>query len=190
MKFSAAVNAAGRRPVLPGVVRDRRAVQRENGDLMIAKRTIVAVACAGAAVAVMSGCSQAPEAPAAAPDAAATGASGTAPTLGTRETALGTVLTDGDGFTLYRFDEDTADLVRCVGQCAEIWPPTPGAPLPHPDAVLPGTVGTTTRPDGVEQATYDGHPLYRFAKDTAPGLTSGDGVKGTWHVVTVDAAHG
>ncbi|MGW4336887.1 COG4315 family predicted lipoprotein [Rhodococcus koreensis] len=166
---------------------------------MIAKHTIVAVACAGAAVALMSGCSQATEAPAAgadaqttaAPDAApATGASDAATTLGTRETALGTVLTDGDGFTLYRFDEDTADLVRCVGPCAEIWPPTPGTPLPHPDAVLPGTVGTTTRPDGVEQATYDGHPLYRFAKDSAPGLTSGDGVKGTWHVVTVDAAHG
>ncbi|WP_225927710.1 COG4315 family predicted lipoprotein [Rhodococcus opacus] len=163
---------------------------------MIAKRAILAVACAGAAVALMSGCSQATEAPADAQttsmqDAApTTGAADAAATLGTRETALGTVLTDGDGFTLYRFDEDTADLVRCVGPCAEIWPPTPGTPLPHPDAVLPGTVGTTTRPDGVAQATYDGHPLYRFAKDTAPGVTSGDGVKGTWHVVTVDAAHG
>ena len=162
---------------------------------MIAKHTIVAVACAGATVALMSGCSQATEAPADATTsmqgaAPTTGVADAAPTLGTRETALGTVLTDGDGFTLYRFDEDTADLVKCVGPCAEIWPPTQGTPVPNPDSVLPGTVGTTTRPDGVEQATYDGHPLYRFAKDTAPGVTSGDGVKGTWHVVTVDAAQG
>lgn len=156
---------------------------------MIAKRAILAVTCAGAAVALMSGCGQETEVPAAAADASTTAAA-TAPTLGTRDTALGTVLTDGDGFTLYRFDEDTADQVRCVGPCAEIWPPTPGTPVPNPESVLPGTVGTTTRPDGVEQATYDGHPLYRFAKDTAPGVTSGDGVKGTWHVVTVDAAHG
>ncbi|OUS92665.1 hypothetical protein CA951_27605 [Rhodococcus sp. NCIMB 12038] len=164
----------------------------------MAKRAILAVACAGAAVALMSGCSQAAEAPAdattsmqgAAPTTGVADAADAAPTLGTRETALGTVLTDGDGFTLYRFDEDTADLVKCVGPCAEIWPPTQGTPVPNPNSILPGTVGTTTRPDGVEQATYDGHPLYRFAKDTAPGVTSGDGVKGTWHVVTVDAAQG
>ena len=108
--------------------------------------------------------------------------------LGTRDTALGRVLTDGDGLTLYRFDEDTADTIRCTGPCAEIWPPSLGAP--DPDATLAARTGVTTRPDGTEQITYDGHPLYRFAKDTAPGQTSGDGVKGTWHVVTVDSAHG
>jgi predicted lipoprotein with Yx(FWY)xxD motif len=55
---------------------------------------------------------------------------------------------------------------------------------------LAGALGTVTRPDGATQATYDGLPLYRFAKDTEPGQTSGDGVKGTWHVITAGASGG
>ncbi|WAM15410.1 MULTISPECIES: COG4315 family predicted lipoprotein [Rhodococcus] len=161
------------------------------------KKSILAAAGAGTAIALISACGTAtddapPEVPPSASAAAnpepATPAAAGQVELGTRDTALGAVLTDGDGFTLYRFDEDTPGSIRCTGPCAEIWPPSLGAP--RPDATLAARTGATTRPDGTEQITYDGHPLYRFAKDTAPGQTGGDGVKGTWHVVTVDSAHG
>ncbi len=168
---------------------------------MMAKRAILATLGMGAAM-VVTGCSSSaePAAPAAETSASApqstatrtadatTPAPAAGPALATRDTTLGTVLTDGDGYTLYTFDEDTAAEITCVGQCAEIWPPSLGAP--QAAAPLPGNLGTMARPDGTPQATYDGRPLYRFAKDTAPGQTSGDGVKGTWHVVVVDSAAG
>ncbi|MFC0452777.1 hypothetical protein [Rhodococcus jostii] len=150
------------------------------------KKSILAAACAGSAIVLMSACGTATDDARTQPPA--TPAAGGQVELGARDTALGRVLTDGDGFTLYRFDEDTADTIRCTGPCAQIWPPSLGAP--DPEATLAARADVTTRPDGTEQTTYDGHPLYRFAKDTAPGQTSGDGVKGTWHVVTVDSAHG
>ncbi|CAG7619405.1 COG4315 family predicted lipoprotein [Rhodococcus opacus] len=150
------------------------------------KKSILAAAGAGTAIALMSACGTATDDAQTQPSA--TPAAAGQVELGTRDTAVGTVLTDGDGLALYRFDEDTPGSIRCTGPCAEIWPPSLGAP--RPDATLAARTGATTRPDGTVQITYDGHPLYRFAKDTAPGQTRGDGIKGTWHVVTVDSAHG
>ena len=45
-------------------------------------------------------------------------------------------------------------------------------------------VGTVTRADGSIQLTLAGSPLYRFAGDTRPGETRGQGVGGTWFAVT------
>lgn len=150
------------------------------------KKSILAAAGTGTAIALMSACGTVTDDAQTQPSA--TPAAAGQVELGTRDTALGTVLTDGDGLTLYRSDEDTPGSIRCTGPCAEIWPPSLGAP--RPDATLAARTGATTRPDGTVQITYDGHPLYRFAKDTAPGQTGGDDIKGTWHVVTVDSAHG
>jgi predicted lipoprotein with Yx(FWY)xxD motif len=165
---------------------------------MLTKKSIAAMTCAGAAVALIAGCGAGDDEPVAAPPATSTSAAPAAtstaaapaggPEIKIAETSLGAVLTDGDGFTLYRFDEDTPDVSTCAGQCAVIWPPAIGAP--HATAALPGVLGTATRPDGTLQASYDGRPLYRFAKDTAPGQTSGDGVKGTWHVVRAETIPG
>jgi hypothetical protein len=47
-------------------------------------------------------------------------------------------------------------------------------------------VGTTTRTDGSTQVTYNGHPLYYFAMDKAPGDARGQGINrfgGGWYVV-------
>jgi predicted lipoprotein with Yx(FWY)xxD motif len=37
------------------------------------------------------------------------------------------------------------------------------------------------------QATYNGHPLYTFGSDSAPGQTNGNGSAGSWHVIRVKA---
>ncbi len=42
------------------------------------------------------------------------------------------------------------------------------------------------RADGSTQVTLNGWPLYRFARDTAPGDTKGEGVGGTWHATGGD----
>jgi hypothetical protein len=41
------------------------------------------------------------------------------------------------------------------------------------------------------QATYNGHPLYTYKGDTAPGQAKGNGLNiqgGLWHEVTVSGA--
>jgi predicted lipoprotein with Yx(FWY)xxD motif len=100
-----------------------------------------------------------------------------------------TVLTDAEGFTLYWFAPDTATRSECDTSCARHWPPVTG-PVTAGQGV-PGAIGTITRPGGSAQATYDGHPLYAAALDTAPGQARGNGVYsggGIWHEVTVSGA--
>jgi predicted lipoprotein with Yx(FWY)xxD motif len=51
-----------------------------------------------------------------------------------------------------------------------------------------GTLTTITRSDGSKQAAYNGHPLYTYTGDTAPGQSTGNGLNvngGLWHEVTV-----
>lgn len=103
---------------------------------------------------------------------------------------LNPVVVNGAGFTLYRFDKDTARPSRstCAGACATTWPPVlvdPGGKI-FVDGVKPSDVGVIKRADGTRQVTIGGWPVYRFSKDTKPGDTNGQGVGGTWFGVTPD----
>jgi predicted lipoprotein with Yx(FWY)xxD motif len=94
-----------------------------------------------------------------------------------------TVLTGAGGFTLYSFAPDTPVKSNCNGTCAQSWPPVQG---PARASGVAGTFGTIKRSDGSVQATFDGHPLYTFAGDTAPGQARGNGLNaagGVWHEV-------
>jgi predicted lipoprotein with Yx(FWY)xxD motif len=122
--------------------------------------------------------------PSAAPAPAASG-----PALTVRTTSLGTVLTDGRGFTLYAFEADQGTTSACSGACAAVWPAvTSPSASPHVGAgVTPSLVGHATQADGTNQLTYAGHPVYLFAHDTAPGSTGGQGLQGfggRWDVLT------
>jgi predicted lipoprotein with Yx(FWY)xxD motif len=101
---------------------------------------------------------------------------------------VGQVVVDAAGFTLYRFDSDTADppTSACSGDCAEVWPPltVEDASAPAANGIDAGLLGTLTRDDGSVQVTLAGWPLYRYAEDGAPGDALGHGVGGTWFAVT------
>ena len=97
-----------------------------------------------------------------------------------------TVLTNAKGFTLYWFAPDTATRSVCNGSCAQYWPPVPGHVTEGPGVT--GTLGTITRSDGSSQATYNGHPLYTYVSDTAPGQANGNNLNvngGLWHEIAV-----
>jgi predicted lipoprotein with Yx(FWY)xxD motif len=100
---------------------------------------------------------------------------------------LGQILVDGKGMTLYMFTKDGPDQSTCSGKCFTSWPPlnTQGHPTlgAGVDASL---VGNTKATDGSEMVTYNKMPLYYFAKDKAPGDTTGQGVSNVWYVVSPD----
>jgi len=95
-----------------------------------------------------------------------------------------TVLADANGRTLYWFAPDTAARSACYGSCAAYWPPVKGPATAGPGVT--GKLSVLTRSDGSVQAAYDGHPLYTYVGDSAPGQANGDGLNlngGLWHEV-------
>ena len=100
-----------------------------------------------------------------------------------------TVVTNGKGFTLYWFVPDTATMSKCNGSCATFWPPVKGPATAG--AGVTGKLATIKRSDGSAQATYNGHPVYTYVGDHAPGQATGNGLNvngGVWHEVTVSVA--
>lgn len=108
-------------------------------------------------------------------------------TLDTASTELGEVLVDGDGMTLYMFDNDSEGESACVDDCAATWPPVTGEATASGD-VDEGLIGTITRPDGATQVTYGDFPLYRYAADAEPGDVNGQGIGDVWWVVGPDGS--
>jgi predicted lipoprotein with Yx(FWY)xxD motif len=92
---------------------------------------------------------------------------------------------DANGMTLYLFTKDSAGTSNCSGGCASNWPPltVTGQPVAG-TGVNASLLGTTARADGSTQVTYNGHPLYYYKADHAPGDENGQGVGGVWYVVS------
>ncbi|KDA06538.1 hypothetical protein DC31_09035 [Microbacterium sp. CH12i] len=120
----------------------------------------------------------------AAPSEAAPSAGGAS--LATAESSLGEIVVDGEGLTVYMFDNDTqgAETSSCEGQCATNWPAvTTSGDMPELEGVS-GEVGTITGVDGAMQVTLNGWPLYYYAGDGAPGDVMGQGINGVWWVLS------
>ena len=148
-------------------------------------RMLLVVLAVAAATAVLAACSSS--------GTSSTGGSGstgtstpaaaTAGTLKTTTIGGATVLTSAKGFTLYSFAPDTPTKSNCNGTCAQNWPPVTG---PATASGVTGTFGTIKRSDGSTQATFEGHPLYTFVGDTAPGQNKGNGLNalgGLWNEI-------
>jgi len=124
----------------------------------------------------------------------AAGASSTTPPASTTSSEVKTAKIDGvkvlvnsKGLTLYWFAPDTATKSKCDNSCAAYWPPV-AAPVTAGPGVK-GTIGEITRKDGTMQATYDGHPLYTYVQDTAPGMATGNDKNlsgGFWYEMTAN----
>ena len=109
-------------------------------------------------------------------------------TVMVRRSALGPIVVDGKGITLYDFPKDNGIVSSCYGACAALWPPlvTKGKPVAGP-GVKASLLGTTKRKDGKLEVTYDGHPLYYFVSDRKPGQITGQALNqfgAPWWVLT------
>jgi predicted lipoprotein with Yx(FWY)xxD motif len=151
---------------------------------------LVLPAAAAAAAALVACSSSGTTSGASSGGSTSTGSPAAATAGGLKTATIGgaTVLTSAKGFTLYSFAPDTPSKSNCNGACAQNWPPVTG---PVTAAGVAGTFGTITRSDGSVQATFDGHPLYAFAGDTAPGQNKGNGLNaagGLWHEITTSGS--
>jgi predicted lipoprotein with Yx(FWY)xxD motif len=113
------------------------------------------------------------------PAAGATGASTAALVITTKGSSAGAFLTNGSGQAIYMWTKDSMNSSACSGGCASAWPPvtTTGA-LTASGGVNQADLSTFTRSDGSKQVAYDGHALYYFIADSAPGEVKGQGSDG------------
>lgn len=95
------------------------------------------------------------------------------------------ILIDTSGHALYELKDDVAasGVTHCYSDCASTWPPLtiPFGFTPQTPGIS-GKFGSFLRTDGARQVMYNGHPLYRYAKDAKLGDTKGNGVDGRWSV--------
>ncbi len=103
---------------------------------------------------------------------------------GAEISGLGTVLVDSEGMTVYEYTPDEGTTSVCYGGCEAAWPPVVASGKPTAgEGAMSSALGTTKRKDGTVQVTYEGHPLYTFVGDKAPGEATGNEVEGTWFVL-------
>jgi predicted lipoprotein with Yx(FWY)xxD motif len=153
-------------------------------------RMLLALLAVAAAAAVLAACSSSGTSSTSGGSSTSTSSPAAAAAGSLKSATIGgaTVLTSSRGFTLYSFAPDTSTKSNCNGTCAQNWPPVTG---PVTAAGVTGTFGTIKRSDGSVQATFDGHPLYTFAGDTAPGQNKGNGLNvagGLWHEITTSGS--
>jgi predicted lipoprotein with Yx(FWY)xxD motif len=96
------------------------------------------------------------------------------------------VLTTPAGLTLYYLTSDNATAPKCAGACVTHWPPLLSSGQTALPSGVSGTLTVVQNSNG-SQVAYNGHLLYQFANDKAPGDAKGEGIKafgGTWHAAT------
>jgi predicted lipoprotein with Yx(FWY)xxD motif len=127
---------------------------------------------------------------AAAPSSGAGVAVSHAPTVGLEQTALGGILVDASGHTLYLFTRDRHDRDSCakVAGCLETWPALTTTRRPLAGAgVRASLLGTIKLHGRLRQVTYAGHPLYTYALEFGRRSTFNIGAEqygGAWDAVS------
>ena len=86
------------------------------------------------------------------------------------------VLADSAGKTLYGAAVEKGGEIHCVAACTSFWKPMLASSADAEKAAtdVDANLGVVKRPDGDEQLTYDGLPLYTFTEE-GTGKLDGDG---------------
>jgi len=86
-----------------------------------------------------------------------------------------------EGFSLYTFDNDTANTSNCNSTCLVAWPPLladANDKAEAPYSIITRSMGAA---GSAKQWAYQGKPLYFFLSDTLAGQTSGKAIP-NWHL--------
>jgi predicted lipoprotein with Yx(FWY)xxD motif len=96
------------------------------------------------------------------------------------------VLVNGSGMTVYLFMPDATNTTSKVPAAIKAnWPPVTASGTPSVASGLDQTkLAVEGQPDGTQQLSYNGHLLYTFVGDKAPGDANGQGLGGIWFVLS------
>jgi predicted lipoprotein with Yx(FWY)xxD motif len=98
------------------------------------------------------------------------------------------------GYPVYLFSadapgtEETPPTISCVGECLSAWPPVAGEAVEAGEGADPSFLGEIEA-EGLAMATYNGWPLYFFARDAEGGPPTGQEIEsfgGVWYLVRPD----
>lgn len=109
-------------------------------------------------------------------------------TLFAWKTSQGTAVGSIAGIVAYADKNESSSKIECKSSsCTKTWHPwlTDGATV-RPESgsgVQSSLIGTIKRPDGTEQMTYGGHPLYLYAHPTKALVANAQGAGGVWYIV-------
>ncbi|WP_051769222.1 hypothetical protein [Lentzea albidocapillata] len=103
--------------------------------------------------------------------------------------AVGPVVADREHYTLYFTTRDGTAPTCLEPECTLVWPPllAAGGQIEAP-ALDRKLLGTVKRPDGLEQVTLAGKPLYRYVDDEQAGDATGHGVDDRWFAIAPDGS--
>jgi hypothetical protein len=122
-------------------------------------------------------------------------------TLRISHSPLGTIVIDGEGYALYRFDQGVHPIARhqtdprvdplperrllgCDGGTPAGWSPVAHSPnISHP-GIDRRLLGYLERADHSRQLTIRGCPIYRYLEDRTPGQINGQARAGLWFALT------
>lgn len=108
-----------------------------------------------------------------------------AATLRVGSSAIGKVLTDADGMTLYEYVPDGKNATSQVPEGAlAAWPPLVAEGPVTLGTGLTAEGGAAEQPNGEEWVTYNGRLVYRYTGDTRPGDVNGNGIGSVWYALT------
>jgi predicted lipoprotein with Yx(FWY)xxD motif len=96
------------------------------------------------------------------------------------------IIVDSAGRTVYMYVPDGASTTSKVPVAlAALWPPVvvSGAVIAG-SGVTAAKLASDRQKDGSTQVAYNGHLLYTFSNDKAPGAAAGQGLGNVWYVLT------
>ncbi|MGZ4675153.1 MAG: COG4315 family predicted lipoprotein [Acidimicrobiia bacterium] len=109
----------------------------------------------------------------------------TSTTLQVESTAIGKVVANSKGLTLYEFVPDGSSTTSKVPEnLLSAWPPLQATQPPTLGPGLTATVGTATQPNGQDWVVYNGHLLYAYSGDAKAGDINGNGLGNIWYALT------
>jgi predicted lipoprotein with Yx(FWY)xxD motif len=178
------------RPVRTVILeRGGKSTKKKEGPMIRSRSFVVRLLAGAAAVPLialaLAGCGSSSKASA---SSSPTASNGQPATIGVTNTALGNILVDAQGRTLYLFQKDSGTKSACTGSCAQFWPPVTvtGTPTVGSGATA-SLISTAMRTDGKTQVVYNGHPVYLYTGDHKAGDTTGEGLVafgGSWFALS------
>ena len=172
------------------------------------RRVLRATSALLAAAVIVAGCSDSSKTTTAASGSPASGATGSSSTASGGSAAaftvsvaivgaLGPVLVNGQGRTLYVLSSEQGGTITCTDDngCTKVWPdtelPTGTTKGIAGSGANASLLGTAKGASGDLYLTYAGYPLYTFTGDSGSGQANGEGIMsfgGTWTAMSAAGA--